>query len=757
MRIRLYPIALFVPFFIALLLCLGARADSPVSALAQQRDSQAPVDLEADSLKNDEASQTVTAEGNVILVQSGRILKADSVSYALSTDTVRAQGNVVLSEPTGETYFADELELTDEMKDGFARGVRGILTDGGRFWADDGQRIGGTKLVMNSARYTPCEPCTENPDAPPVWQLVASKVTHDDEDKRIIYNNARLEFWGVPVLYTPYFSHPDGSVEQKSGFLVPRFGFDSELGATYQQEYYWAIAPDKDATVGALIASDENPLLLGQYRQRFDNAVIDLGGGITVSDRITTDDEENDELRGHVEASGLWDINNTWRAGFDSEWASDDQYFRQYDISTEDVLENRVYAERFSGRDYAVVQALAFQDIRTSNRQDDQPAILPEIRASFLGEPNKTLGGRWSADFSALGLYRDGNDQDLVRGSGQVGWQRRFVDDIGLVTVADVSARGDVYQIGDRDVADVDLDRSNDSRALRGFVQGQVQTSYPLVNRFNASQIVVEPIAALTVGSNVNVNGDIPNEDSEDTVIDALNLFEANRFSGFDRIEDRSRVTYGLRNGFYTDDGLRLEVFAGQSQRFDSGDNPFPDGTGLEEDASDYVGQISADLGSYLDVDYRFQLDDHSFASRRHEVDAAGQIGRLGWTGRYFYGVGLEGTEVEETREQVIGTGSFRLSDQWSVNGSLRYDFGVEEGLRQASYGLTYSGQCVSVSGIASRTLTTDSSGDSGTEIFLRIGLKNLGEFSASGINVTSSSDDDNNNQDSTAPPAESP
>jgi lipopolysaccharide assembly outer membrane protein LptD (OstA) len=91
----------------------------------------APVDLEADHLTHDEGTQTVIATGNVELIQSGRILKADTVSYNLATDRVRATGNVVLSERDGTTYFADDVELTDDMKDGFVEGLNILLADGG--------------------------------------------------------------------------------------------------------------------------------------------------------------------------------------------------------------------------------------------------------------------------------------------------------------------------------------------------------------------------------------------------------------------------------------------------------------------------------------------------------------------------------------------------------------------------------------------------------------------------------------------------
>lgn len=699
-----------------------------------------PVDLVADRLEHDEARQIITASGDVELVQAGRILRADTVSYHLGTDTVRATGHVVLSEPTGDTYFADDIQLTDRMKDGFVQGLHGLLADGSRFTAKEGERVGGTKIILREASYTPCEPCKEDPSRPPVWQLVAEEVTHDKEEARIIYQNARFELGGVPVAWTPYFSHPDGSIKRKSGFLTPSVGFDSELGATYQQEYYWAIAPDRDATTGILVATEENPVAIGEYRQRFSNADIVMKGSATASERTDReagqDRERSDEFRGHIFADGRWDMNDKWRSGLKVRAVTDEQYLRQYDFSNEDVLENELYTERFDDRDYAVARVMAFQDVRVSDRQTDQPAVLPEVTASFVGEPNAALGGRWNAEVSALGLHREGKDQDMSRGTVELGWQRRYVTGIGLVGTADLMARGDAYNTQDRDIASDASGRSRDTTQMRGFSRAHVQASWPVAKSFEKAQAVVEPIAAVTAGTNVNVDSDIPNEDSQDVFIDALKLLEPDRFPGYDRIEDRTHVTYGLRSGVYGYNGYRAAVFFGQSHRFDNDDNPFPEGSGLSGQESDYVGQISADFGSLLDLDYRFQLENTSFASQRHEVDATGTVGPLSLGTRYFYANSLEGTDFTESREQIRGSARLRLGDHWAVYGAAQYDFGEDDGLRKASYGVDYLGQCVNLSLIGQRTLTTDSSGDSGTELLLRIGLKNLGEFQTSGLSL---------------------
>lgn len=734
-------------FCIAALLC-GVSA--PVFAEA--------VDFSADSMSHDEAMNIVTARGNVEITQAGRILKADEVIYNVADDRVTARGNVVLLEANGDVHFADEVDVTDRMREGYVRQLRSTLTDGSRFWAEEGQRIGDGTTVMTAAAYTPCALCETNPDAPPAWALRAGEVRHEKEDQRIVYNNATFELWGVPVVWLPYFTHADGTVKQKSGFLTPSFGYKSDLGVMLGNSYYFALDPSYDLTLGLTAMSNQAPLLTGEYRQRFENAQLILSGSTTYAKRTDlredTDVRRDAEMRGHLFAKGRWDIDEKWRAGLGVEVASDDQYMRQYDFSSKDVLENELYVERFSGRDYAVARALGFQDIRVVENQTDQPNVLPEIVASFLGEPGQVLGGRWSADVSTLSLNRTGKGQDMNRIVTQLGWQRRFTSDTGLVSTVDLTARADGYSTNDRDLTQPGSGTSNSGEKGRAFAQAHVVASYPLVKPLERAQIVVEPTIALTAAPDVsNRSSAIPNEDSQDAQIDASNLFNADRFPGLDRIEDNSRVTYGVRTSLHGDEGSRVEVFAGQSYRFSDRNNPFPDGSGLSDRKSDIVGQVVADYKQRFGLNYRFQLDNDNLASRRHEAGAYASVGPVRVNAQYLFANPIEGTSLDDNREQVSVGMAYRVNPEWQVRSAVLHDLGADPGLRRATFGVDYSGECFTTSATLDRNLTRNSSGESSTEIFFRIGLKNLGEFQTSGISLGGSARDDADNSTTLMPP----
>ncbi|HNS44221.1 MAG TPA: LPS assembly protein LptD [Alphaproteobacteria bacterium] len=696
----------------------------PIPPVADQ------VDFAANTISYDELNQDVIAEGDVEIMQDEKIVRAQKVVYHLQTEKVEALGDVILLDKTGDIHFADQVELEKQFSNGYIKKLRSVLADGSRITAEEGERIDGTKIVMKKATYTPCEPCKADPSKPPTWQLKADKVTHDKEDHSITYNDATLEVMGVPVAWTPYFSHPDGTIKQKSGVLPPKFSLNSQLGFGVSSSYYWAIDPSQDATIGARVFTSVAPQIFGEYRKRFDRAMIKFNGSSTYSDRKYSIGEEtyisDEEYRGHLFGEGLWDVNDKWRAGFKSQITTDDQYLREYDVTNEDVLENEIYAERFEGRNYFVTRALAFQDIRTSERSADQPNIFPEFEASFLGSPDNFLGGRWSADISGLSLVRKGNGQDMGRLSMDLGWQRRDIASFGLVNTFNINARSDYYNISDRN----ESLGAGDATATRLYPVLHDVLSFPVEKQFESSQLVIEPTASLTLSTNSKNDTGIPNEDSQDVQIDALNIFNANRFPGLDRTEDRSHVTYGIRTGIYEFNGDSLETFLGQSFRFENEDNPFPDGSGLSDQKSDVVGQIVARYKEMFTLNYGFQLASSNLQSERHELDGKVDFGQLTLSGTYLYARALEGTDLNTSREQIYGSAGYKLDDEWTLKTSARYDFSAEdEGLRYAGMGLDYEGQCVSIYTAARRKFTFEDTGDNSTEVTVSLGLKNLGSF----------------------------
>ncbi len=710
----------------------------------------APVksDIEADKFIYDQESGIITAEGNVILVQEGQTLAAERIIYNISDDSSQAQGNVRFDDGDGNIYYAKTFELSNAMQQGLVNSLYSELNDGSRMWASRAIRETPDRHILKDARYTPCKACEENPDKVPTWALRASEVTHNKNTAMISYDDVRFEAWGLPIFYFPYFSHPDGTIPQKSGFLTPSLGFGSDYGFNTEIPYYWAINRSMDATIGTRVFTKSAPQMNLEMRKRFEDASIRAAGSFTYSDRIDRVNGNNvyvdDELRGHFELQSLWNIDNHWRAGTDLKLTSDEQYLEQYDMEDPDVLTNRIYAERFDNRDYASVELLGFQDLRL-DRNVDQPNALPFANMSFVGAPNSIVGGRLKWDSSFLSLFREGNEQDVNRASSRLAWQRQDILPAGIVSKVDLAMRGDVYYTSDRDLAKTDPNEDENAYDSRFIPTANIELSYPLQKRLEAAQVRIKPKVGLTARPDVDNDSTIPNEDSIDAQIDVTNLFEIDRFPGLDRVEDRTRVNYGVETGYYKDNGDEFVVSLGQSYRLQNEDNPFQNGSGFENQESDVVGQISAGFDHYKhNINYRFQLNGQKLNAERHEIFGATGTDTIRFGAIYLYERGSQGTEFTESREQIQGSITQVFNDNWSGRVAALFDMGEDPGLRQSVMGISYDDDCFGVTTELRRELQRDATGSNDTAVLMRLRLKNLGEFETTAYDYGSGDDNDN-------------
>ncbi|MEX2454145.1 MAG: LptA/OstA family protein, partial [Rhodospirillaceae bacterium] len=327
-------------FVLALLAQIAATTELMAQTDAGGQPDQ-PVLFKADRLRNEQNVGLVVANGNVEFTQGPRTLLADTVTYNRRTDMVTASGNVSLLEPTGEVLFADHVELTGDLRTGIIENIRVRLSDDSRIAASAGRRTGGNRTEFRKGVYSACKPCEENPESAPIWQVKATDITHDQTTQDVEYRDAFLEFFGIPVLYTPYISHPDPTVKRRTGFLVPTYGSDSELGLLVQTPYYIDIAPNMDATLMPIFTTDEGAVAAGEFRHRLRDGEYDISGSVTHGSR---DGRNSDQVRGHLRGELRYDIDPTWRGGADLFLASDDTYLRRYGFESPDTLENRLFA-----------------------------------------------------------------------------------------------------------------------------------------------------------------------------------------------------------------------------------------------------------------------------------------------------------------------------------------------------------------------------------------------------------------------------
>jgi LPS-assembly protein len=711
------------------LLCLAALAQ-PIRA-SEHEAFEDQVLISADQVIYDETLGVVTASGNVEIAQGGRVLLADTVSYNFRAKVVSASGNITLLDPTGDVLFADYVELTDDLREGFIRDIRVLMEDRTRLAAASGQRSGGNRTEFSKAVFSPCELCKEDPTRAPIWQLKARKVVHDQEERVIRYRDAWMEFYGVPIFYTPYLEHPDPTVERESGFLAPVIGSSDVFGYSLQVPYFWNIGPNQDATFAPVFTTSEGVVLTGEYRHLFQTGEIEADGSATISDRDDGDEVQEDEFRGHFFGTTRFDIDETWRWGLDVQRTTDDTYLRVYNIDTASSLTSNAYIEGLDGRNYASANAFLYQGLRREDDNDEIPIVLPLLDYNFVSRPDQD-GNRFYLDANALGLTRR-EGRDTRRLSLKGGWELPYMGPLGDFYTFSASLQADGYWTDDFDPddgANVNPDNGDDDVSGRLFPQLAVQWRYPWVRTTENTSQVIEPITQLVLSPSGIDQDDIPNEDSLDFEFDDTNLLSLNRFPGLDRVDEGSRVDYGLKWSLIGAGGGYTSAFIGQSLRQDT-DDVFGEASGLADHFSDVVGRVFIQPSNDFNLSYRFRYDKSDLQARINElglrVGPRALNARLGFT---FVDSDVSSDEFEDDRKELSIRVSSKLNENWSTFVANRRDLEAKTNL-STRFGLTYQDDCFLIETVATRTEFRDRELEPEDSIFVRVVFKLLGDFSS--------------------------
>lgn len=702
----------------------------PTKDNAPNQDADKPVLLNAATLVYDDKAQTVTADGGAELYYKGQIVRADRLIYDRGQDIVTAEGNVRIWQDSGDVVFADHAVLSRDMRQGFVEQVALLMTDDSRFVAAEGERTEGRYVRMNRALYTACNVCRENPDKPPLWQVRADRIIHDNVRHDVIYRNATLELGGVPIFYTPYLSHPDPTVKRRSGFLAPIIGTRSNLGFVSRNYYYLDVAPSMDATIEGSYSEKHGTLIGGEWRQRFANGRLQVNASAT-QDSIPDDaggPDDPNQLRGHLFVDGDYTFNPNWRASLSLRRTTDDTYTDLWSFTSDDILTSRAQVDYATARTSGVVEAISFQDLRS-----DITAAEPQVvHANWTtqSEPHSLMGGRWTLGADTRGISRS-HGLDSTRASLAAGWRRDDILPTGFVVTSELTARMDGF-------AARDLSSTNDEAStVRLFAQGQITTRWPFVRPVTTGQQFLEPVAQLSVAPRQKRDpDDIANEDSIGLEFDPTNLFQPNRYAGYDRLDGGQRVVYGLRGGWMGTSGASVTAALGQSHDLASHPN-YPDGSGLETQNSDIVGSVSALVPGWTDLAYSVRLDNATYDPREHDLRMNVGPGWLQGSVSYLYAEQSATDPLASPTRQEVTVGShWTFLPHWTISGSHRHDLERSDGALASSVNLVYQDECLTFSLIAQRDHVARSGLDSGDSIFFRLIFRNIGEFESPNLST---------------------
>jgi len=674
--------------------------------------------LKADQFEEDRDTRVVTASGNVEVRIGQRTLRADRVIYDRVTETLRAQGNVQITDGTGQVQFADEIEADEDFTNGFATRFSARLGETGLVTASSAVRTDGVRNSVEQVVFTNCPVCEEK-GVDPTWALRARRATLDQDESMISYQDAVLELGGVPVLYVPWFAHPDPNSERRSGLVTPDLGLSSKIGAYYEQPYLWVISPSEDLTIAPMVSTGVNPLVKVDWRRRFFSGFIDAESSFTYEQDFDSDGEKFDdrEWRGHLYAVGRFNINEDWQWGFGVERQTDDLYDQRYDIDGEDDLRgliasqprqllSQIYTTGQTPDFYFETGAYAFQGLRAGDRDTQIPEVLPAIYTQKVFDFGSA--GQLATDFSAVGLFRAEQQTlpnsdlalDTARATAEAEWGTQFIFGPGLVFEPFASGRGDAYRIDDGGAGG-----ARDVSRFLGVAGATV--SHPWIARSPGMDIIVEPIAMVAYGTpdaNEQLNpgalpGDptfgrslIPNEDSLVFEADESNLFKPSAVSNYDLWEGGARGAVGVNTVARIGKDIELSALVGRRWREDA-DPAFNELSNLSGEESDYVASVRADLGRIFRVGARFRTNEE-LEVRRIDMDASVDFWRIRGDARYFRVEDTSTTPGVSTEDEgLVWNGAFEIDNRWAAVVQQARNISQEQDIR-FSLGLRYMDEC---------------------------------------------------------------
>ncbi|MEM6586319.1 MAG: LPS-assembly protein LptD, partial [Pseudomonadota bacterium] len=496
-------------------------------------------------------------------------------------------------------------------------------------------------------------------------------------------------------------------------------------------------ADNQDLTLGAFVFSEVAPMASVQWRHLTGKGAYQITGYATASSRVadfTGVPTTESDPRGYLFANGRFQFSPEWSLTGSVRLASDRTFLRRYDLSRDDRLRSTVNLERIDDNSYLSLAGWATQTLRINADQGQIPVAIPAFDYRHNIEA-PILGGNVQLQANTLALVRrDG--QDTQRAFAGARWDLRTLTGLGQVVTFSALARGDIYNTNDVLSTQTAVYRGNEGFTGRGLAIGAVDVEWPFVNEaFGGTQVITPRVQFVASPSIRNLA--VPNEDARAIDLEDSNLFALNRFAGYDRVEDGARITWGI-DWQLTKPGLRVKTNVGQSYRLEAQKEVFPDGTGLSERVSDFVGRTQVRWRDFIQFTHRFRIDKDNLGIRRNEIDAA--VG----TKRTYLELGYlrlnrNITEVEDLqdREEVRAAARVAFNRNWSAFGSGVFNLTSAEedpvfqpdGFEpiRTRLGVAYEDDCIEFGFTWRRDFITAGDAARGNSFQLFFALRNLG------------------------------
>ncbi len=518
--------------------------------------------------------------------------------------------NTKYNQPFSDKYFfksaAFNLEsqnyIAQDISIDFKKDLFGNKKNDPRFRGLSSSSNNGITTI-NKGIFTTCK---KNDNCPP-WSIQAKKITYDENKRQIIYDNALVKVYDVPVLYFPKFFHPGPTVKRQSGFLVPHINNSNILGLSLQIPYFYAPSIDKDFTFKPTIFDSDIFMFQNEYRQQNKNSFF-------VADFNIVDGYKSKELN---EKNSLTHLFSKYQMDLDFEnfidsslnfsfqKVNNDTYLKVFDtniINTDlkpdnfDTLNSEINFN-LENEEYALKAGLTAYENLSKQNSDRYQFVLPyfDFSKSFF-DNNKFA----SFDFLSQG-------DNILKDTNTL--RSRMINSLNIQSYDYFSQTGFKNNFNYYLKNTISAGKNNAEYDSSPHVK--LASIFELVSSFPLININENYIDNLTPKMSLRINpSTMKGYKHETRQINNDNLFNIDRLGLIDTLESGQNLTLGLDYKKEKIENINkyFELKLGKVLRTKSNDN-IPSNSTLDKKNSNYFGKITNNLNKNISLNYEFSIN----------------------------------------------------------------------------------------------------------------------------------------------------
>ncbi len=558
---------------------------------------------------------------------SGNSMLLDMFSYSTKNKSLRSKGYIEMTDKYENKYFFDDIFIDvkrkrmagSNLKLKFKKDTFGNIENDPRL-AGNSAIITENKSYIEGGVFTTCK---KRGDKCPPWKLTAKKVIHDKEKQIINYEKTKLYLYDFPILYTPWFYHPDPTVKRQSGFLTPGITNSTLLGSGLNLPYYFALAENKDATLNPKIYADENPVIQTEYRHLTKNSYSILDASFNQGYKKTSN-KKTSGSRNHIFARS--DINLDLETFDESKLiinfqkASNDTYLKVHDIASKLKTSNSVMHSsigmNFLKNDASMdIDLDVYEDLsKTDERYEFVAPNYNYKNKLFISEQQGVL------NFQSRGYYKNfETNKKQTKLVNDFFWNSKdYISNSGIVTKIEGNLKNSNYR------AENTLDHKNNKNNIELMGAVSILNSLPLEKQSENYKKTLTPKLMLRTAP-----GHMRNMSDSSLRLAISNLYSLNKLAAIDVIETGTSLTLGTDYSYKDkSDFEKFNLSVGQVFNYD--DNPdMSRKSTLNEKTSEMIGSANYYLNEFSKVGYKFSLDNNYSTLNYNEIAGIFKINKL--------------------------------------------------------------------------------------------------------------------------------